>query len=137
MFFWLRNRDFPGATAPVASPINRLVVHVGKNSPPDCFLPKSYGFLPPGSNPYNLNQNKRKSTSLRMCFSLIWLRNRDFYDATAPVASPINRLVAHVGKNSPLDCFLPKSCEFLPPGSNPLLKQKKNNPSQMMSCSFG
>ncbi|WP_294772464.1 hypothetical protein [uncultured Eubacterium sp.] len=31
-----------------------LVATVGKNSPPDCFLPKAFGFLPPCSNPFSL-----------------------------------------------------------------------------------
>ena len=39
-----------------------LVATVGKNSPPDCFLPIAFGFLPPCSNPFFM---KRKITTTK------------------------------------------------------------------------
>ena len=42
----------------------------------------------------------------------------------APIAS--HTLVAHVGKNSFLNCFLPKAKGFLPPCSNPYRTKKES-----------
>ena len=37
-----------------------LVALVGKNSPPDCFLPQGFALLPPGSNPYSVAIERKK-----------------------------------------------------------------------------
>ena len=46
---WRRARDFFRCT-PVRLRVASLLDHVGKNSPPDCFLPQT-SLLPPCSNP--------------------------------------------------------------------------------------
>ena|GEM_PF-4961432 len=47
---WRRARDFFRCT-PVRLRVASLLDHVGKNSPPDCFLPQT-SLLPPCSNPF-------------------------------------------------------------------------------------
>ena len=48
---------------------------VGKNSPPDCFLPKPFGFLPPCSNSFLLYLKKRTNPHGLVLFN--WPARRD------------------------------------------------------------
>ena len=81
-----------------------LLDPVGKNSPPDCFLPQT-SLLPPCSNP--LFVLPMQKAGLATCFSF-WRRVRDFFRRT-PVHLRVASLLDHVGKNSPPDCFLPQT----------------------------
>ena len=63
---------------PVHLRIASLLDHVGKNSPPDCFLPQT-SLLPPCSNPLYLFLPMQKA-GLATCFSF-WRRARDFFGA--------------------------------------------------------
>ena len=55
-----------------------------------------------------------------------------FPSATALSRLAAMRLVAHVGENSPPDCFLPQGFALLPPCSNPYSHQEKKNDHRMM-----
>ena len=63
---------------PVRLRVASLLDHVGKNSPPDCFLPQT-SLLPPCSNPLYLFLPMQKA-GLATCFSF-WRRARDFFGA--------------------------------------------------------
>ena len=75
---------------------------VGKNSPPDCFLPKPFGFLPPCSNPFLLYLEKKPT--LMGWFFLIGppegirtpgLQNRNLLRYPASLRADICRFCRH------------------------------------------
>ena len=78
---------------PVRLRVASLLDHVGKNSPPDCFLPQT-SLLPPCSNPLYLFLPMQKA-GLATCFSF-WRRARDFFGAlpcTFTSAKTVHRTV--------------------------------------------
>ena len=89
---------------PVRLRVASLLDHVGKNSPPDCFLPQT-SLLPPCSNPSFCFANAKS----RPCDLLFVLAESKGFFRCTPVRLRVASLLDHVGKNSPPDCFLPQT----------------------------
>ena len=74
--------------------------HVGKNSPPDCFLPlRSLLVRIPYS--FHIKNNKQHAMVLLVIFG----GEQGIFPRLSPLSPRFARW--HVGKNSPPDCFLP------------------------------
>ncbi len=85
---------------------------------PDCTIG---GCIIKGSNPNSIHKIKRESAKKQTLF--YWHAGRDFFSALPCLSPRFAR--CHVGKNSPLDCFLPQIKDLLPPCSNPFLLNHK------------
>ena len=114
MDFWRRARDFFGALPCTFASLLSLTTSA-KTVHRTVFF-RRLCLLPPCSNP-SFCFAKAKSRPCNLLFVLA--ESKGFFRCT-PVHLRVASLLDHVGKNSPLDCFLPQT-SLLPPCSNPFI----------------